>query len=153
MGYQVWLYNYNKRACMTKHITIYLLYFGHVGYMTNYMATILIAVEGGRKEDPRGGNVVVEESEVEGTVQGTGLPLDGGVEEEDEEDMSDHLSHHSGRSTQSNRSASQKKGPIGGGGDSPSAGRKQRTGKSTQKHRKVIQSCLTLIKHLSQLSK
>ena len=109
--------------------------------------------EGGRKEDPRGGNVVVEESEVEGTVQGTGLPLDGGVEEEDEEDMSDHLSHHSGRSTRSNRSASQKKGPIGGGGDSPSAGRKQRTGKSTQKHRKVIQSCLTLIKHLSQLSK
>ena len=45
MGYQVWLYNYNKRACMTKHITIYLLYFGHVGYMTNYMATILIAVQ------------------------------------------------------------------------------------------------------------
>ena len=29
---------------MTKHITIYLLYFGHVGSMTNYMATILIAV-------------------------------------------------------------------------------------------------------------
>ena len=42
--YQVWLYNYDKRKYMAKYVTISLLYFGHVRYMTNCMATILIAV-------------------------------------------------------------------------------------------------------------